>query len=169
MAANQHEMIWISQLIAEKDRLIHEKDELVASKDRIWRKMHRIIKEKDAQIAELSAGRVPNGEDTESIMNMGSLVEENRRLQERVDELEDALRQTLAEDDDDEEDEGEDEGLHRGANGMVQTVYNPEPMDINRHTPARLTPNPPLKSARSGQIDRFSVQTSRLLTFACSR
>ena len=57
MAANENMLEWISQLIAEKDRLIHEKDELVASKDRIWRELHNIIREKDAQIRKWSGGQ----------------------------------------------------------------------------------------------------------------
>ncbi|KAK3673159.1 hypothetical protein LTR78_006999 [Recurvomyces mirabilis] len=50
--AEQH-ITLIKHIFAEKDRLILEKDELVASKDRMWRELSAIIRERDAEIAQL--------------------------------------------------------------------------------------------------------------------
>lgn len=90
----------ITQLMAEKDRLVTEKDELLVSKDRLWRDMHQIIQEKNERIEEPFARcasaypRPRDGSETQV------LREEVRRLGRRNLELEKALHDALETDDD---------------------------------------------------------------------
>ncbi|KAK4569565.1 hypothetical protein LTR86_003328 [Recurvomyces mirabilis] len=101
--AEQH-IALINHLLAEKDRLILEKDELVASKDRMWRELSVIVRERDAEIAQLRHASLirastsdagPEPQDT-------SMSDEVRGLKQRNAALEQAL-QDLLDDTSDEE------------------------------------------------------------------
>lgn len=90
----------ITQLMAEKDRLVTEKDELVVSKDRLWREMHQIIQEKNERIEELFASCTTANPGPCDGSETQVLREEVRRLGRRNLELEKALQNALETDDD---------------------------------------------------------------------
>lgn len=90
----------ITQLMAEKDRLVTEKDELVVSKDRLWREMHQIIQEKNERIEELFARCTTANPRPGDASEAQVLREEVRRLGRRNLELEKALQDALDTDDD---------------------------------------------------------------------
>jgi hypothetical protein len=90
----------ISQLMAEKDRLIMEKDELVVSKDRLWREMHQIIQEKSELTGHTLHRRTATSHPNQDDLEIQRLREENKGLKRRNRELERALRDALEVDED---------------------------------------------------------------------
>lgn len=104
----------ISQLMAEKDRLITEKDELVVSKDRLWREMYQMLQEKNGGTRDLSEQRL--AANREQLENQRLRVEVSK-LQRRNKELELALRDALDTDEDCGDGSVDDEGVAISAEG----------------------------------------------------
>jgi hypothetical protein len=93
-------LVIISQLMAEKDRLITEKDELVVSKDRLWREMYQIVQEKSELMGNTLHRRTATDQSSRDHLEVQRLREENKGLKRRNQELEKALRAALEADED---------------------------------------------------------------------
>jgi hypothetical protein len=98
--SNEDYLTIITQLMAEKDRLVTEKDELVVSKDRLWRGMHQVIQEKNERIEQLFARCTGDKHQVQNDWEAQELRAEVLRLERRNGDLEKALRDAVETDED---------------------------------------------------------------------